>query len=498
MADKADARAKDDKEGKDSKDPDARPLEESEVTTQHSLSRAGVRFDYTAKVGRIVLHDDGEQAKPKVALFYTSYCREGVEDGRNRPLVFLWNGGPGSSSIWLHLYSVGPRRIVFEQDPLYDTSRWELQTNEHTLLDVADLVFVDPPSTGFSRVAPGEDPKQFYGVDGDAAVIADFITEFVSRNGRWESPIVLAGESYGTVRAPAVAEQLQRKPGLSVDGIVLISSIMDLAGVAFNVGVNLGAVAYLPSYAATALFHGRTSGDLEQVVAEAEGFAVDEYSVALLKGTRLSESERERIAGRVAELSGISKEFVLRSNLRVPLHRYVKELLRERRRTVGRLDGRWQGIDADAAGETFSHDPSMSMVTDPATRAWNQHVRADLGWLGEPGLTYRTMASLGGWKHRGTDEQHGMWTPHLEVATSLRNVMNRAPHVKVLLQSGYYDFATPYFAAEMTFDHLFFEAERAQNITTRRYESGHMMYLHEPSLVAMREDLGVFLSALRP
>jgi len=267
--------------------------------------------------------------------------------------------------------------------------------------------------------------------------------------------------------------------------------------VTFGVGVNLGAVGYLPSYAATALFHGTVSGELETLVAEAEDFAVNEYSVALLKGTRLSEAERTRIAARVSALIGISPEFVLRSNLRIPLHRFVKELLRDRRRTVGRLDGRWMGIDTDAAGETFEHDPSMSMVTDPATRAMNRYVREDLGWHGDRELTYRPFADVHPWKHRGSDKQHGMWTPHLEVGTLLRTVMNKAPHVKVLLQSGYYDFATPYFAAELTFDHLFFEPERAQNITTARYPSGHMMYLHEPSLAKMRADLGTFIATIR-
>jgi len=475
----------------------SKPLEDQEFTTMHTITVDGTKVDYTAKVGRIVLHDGGEQTKPKVAIFYTTYCRDGVESTRDRPLVFFWNGGPGSSSVWLHMYSFGPRRIVFDGDPLYDTSRWELRANEHTLLDIADLVFVDPPSTGFSRVAAGEDPKQFYGVDADAAAVGDFITEFLTRTRRWESPIVLAGESYGTIRAPAVAEYLQRKPGLVVDGIVLISSIMDLAGVTFGVGVNLGAVGYLPSYAATALFHGVVSGELETLVAEAEDFAVNEYSVALLKGTRLSEAERTRIAARLSALIGISPEFILRSNLRVPLHRFGKELLRNRRRTVGRLYGRWMGIDTDAAGESFEHDPSMSMVTDPATRAMNRYVREDLGWQGDRDLAYRPMADVRPWKHRGTDDQHGMWTPNLEVATLLRTVMNKAPHVKVLLQSGYYDFATPYFAAELTFDHLFLEPERAQNITTARYPAGHMMYLHEPTLAKMRVDLGAFITTLR-
>jgi carboxypeptidase C (cathepsin A) len=476
---------------------DAKPLEDQQFTTRHSVAIGGERVEYTAKAGRIVLHDDSEQAKPKVALFYTAYLRDGVESPRDRPLVFLWNGGPGSSAIWLHMYSVGPRRVVFDGDPVLDTSRWELKQNEHSLLDVADLVFVDPPSTGFSRVAPGEDPTQFHGVDADAAAVGDFVVEFVNRERRSDSPIVLLGESYGTLRTPAVAEYLQGLPGLFVDGVVLVSSLMDVAGTTFGVGTTLGAVGMLPSYAATALYHGVIPGDLESLLAEAEDFALNEYSVALLKGSRLTDGEQERIAKRVAELTGLSPELVVQSNLRVTLWRYIKALLRERRRTVGRLDTRWVGVDADVAGETFEDDPSMSRIWAPATRALNRYVREDLGWEGSPGLSYRSMVTFPAWKPRES-VQAGIWTPQLETATQLRSAMNRAPQLKVLLQSGVYDLGTPYFTAELTFDHLHLDPERAANVTMKRYEAGHMMYLHEPSLAKQKADLVAYLATVRP
>ena len=476
--------------------PDAKPLEDSQFTTTHSVTIGGQRIDYTAKVGRIVMHSDDEQAKPKVALFYTAYLRNGVTDLRNRPLVFLWNGGPGSSAIWLHMYSVGPRRIVFENDPLVDTSRWELKENDQSILDVADLVFIDPPSTGFSRVAPGEDPEQFHGVDPDAAVVGDFVVEFVNRERRGDSPVVLLGESYGTLRTPAVAAYLQGLPGFYVDGVVLVSSLMDVAGATFGVGTNFGAIGMLPSYAATALYHGVISGDLETLVAEAEDFTLNEYSLALLKGTRMTEGERDRIAKRMADLTGLSSEFILQANLRVTLWRYVKELLRDRRRTVGRLDTRWVGIGSDAASHDFEDDPSMSMVWGPAVRAFNKYVRQDLGWDPEQDLNYRSMTPFPKWKPR-EDVQMGIWTPQLETATLLRSAMNRAPHLKVLLQSGYYDLGTPYFPAELTFDQLMLEPERAANVTKKRYESGHMIYMHEPSLAQMRTDLVEFLSTVR-
>lgn len=493
---KADSKSADSKSGDTDKAEDAKPLEDSQFVTSHSVTIGGEKIDYTAKAGRIVLHDDSEQAKPKVAIFYTAYLRDHVESPRDRPLVFLWNGGPGSSAIWLHMYSVGPRRVVFERDPLFDTSRWELQENEHSLLDVADLVFVDPPSTGFSRVAPGEDPTDFHGVDPDAAAVGDFVVEFINRERRNGSPVVLLGESYGTLRTPAVTEYLQGFPGLWADGVVLVSSLMDTAGATFSVGTNLGAVGMLPSYAATALFHDVITGDLPTLLDEAEDFALNELSVALLKGSRLTSGEQERTAKRMSELTGLSAEFLLQSNLRVNIWRYMKELLRDRRRTVGRLDTRWVGVDAEVLGEAFEDDPSMSRVWGPATQAFNRYVREDLGWEGHDDLTYRSMTIFPKWKPR-ENQQAGIWTPQLETATQLRAAMNRNPQLQVSLQSGIYDLGTPYFTAELTFDHLMLDPDRAANVSMQRYEAGHMMYLHEPSLADLKSSLTDFVTTVR-
>lgn len=475
-----------------------KPLEDQQFVTNHLVTIGKEAINYTAKAGQIVLHDDAD-GTPQLAMFYTAYLRDGVTSLRERPLIFMWNGGPGSSTMWLHMYSVGPRRIVFEGDPLHDTARWELRENDQSILDVADLVFVDAPSTGFSRVSPGRDAADFYGIDADAAAVANFVAEFVKREQRGDSPIVLHGESYGTLRTPAVAEYLNYPLGLAVDGIVLTSSLMDLAGATFGVGSspNLGAVGMLPTYAATALYHGVISGDLESVVEEAEQFAINDYSVALLKGSRLTPKEEGRIAKRVAELSGLSASYILGANLQVTLWRFHRELLRDRRRTVGRLDTRWIGLSSDNVGEAFEDDPSMTMITGPANRAFNKYVRQDLAWQGDPTLTYRYQRPLIPWKARES-EQNGIWTPQLEVGSVLRGVINRTPQLKVLLQSGYYDVGTPYFPAELTFDHMRLEPERARNVTKNRYEAGHMMYVHEPSLVKMRSDLTDFLSSLRP
>lgn len=486
-------------EATDDKKPEGKPLEDQQFVTKHSIELGGKTIKYTTKVGRIVMHDESEQPKPKVGMFYTAYFRDGVSDLKNRPIVFLWNGGPGSSSIWLHLYSVAPKRVLFDNDPLFDSQNWTLGDNPQSIIDVADMVFIDPPNTGFTRMAPGEDLEQFQGVDPDAKLNGDFVVEFLNRERRNESPVVLFGESYSSLRVPAVTEYLHSPlgPGFYPDGVCLLGSLMDVAGATFSMGMNNGAVGLLPTYTATASYHGVLKGDREKLMLEAEDFALNEYSVALIKGTRMTEKEQTRIAKRVGELSGISAEYVRQSNFKVTLWKYTKELLRDRGLVVGRLDSRFVGRDSDGRGEMFEDDPSMSRPFSAATRSWNKYVREDLGWSPLDNEKYRTMSAYGvGWKPRAT-EHVGIWAPQLETASCLRNSMNRDPKLKVLMLSGIYDMGTPYFPAELSFDHMYLDDARQANITKTRYESGHMIYLHEPSLDAIRDDMVAFLANLR-
>lgn len=481
------------------KAPEGKPLEDQQFVTKHSLVLGGKTIKYSTKVGRIVMHDDSEQPKPKVGVFYTAYIRDDVKDVKNRPIVFFWNGGPGSSSIWLHLYSLAPKRVLFDNDPLFDTQNWSLGDNDQSIIDVADMVFIDPPNTGFTRMAPGEDLEQFQGVDADAKVNGDFVVEFLNRERRNESPVVLFGESYASLRVPAVTDYLHSPlgPGFYPDGVVLLGSIMDVAGATFSMGMNNGAVGLLPTYTATASYHGVLKGDREKLMAEAEDFAVNEYSVALVKGARMTENERTHIAKRLSELIGISQDYIRQSNFKVTLWKYTKELLRDQGLVVGRLDSRFVGRDSEARGEMFEDDPSMSRPFSAATRAWNRYVREDLGWTPHDNEKYRTMTGYGmGWKSKVADQQ-GIWTPQLETASQLRNSMNRDPQLKVLMLSGIYDMGTPYFPAELTFDHMYLSEDRVANITKKRYESGHMIYLHEPSLAAIRDDMVAYLGTLR-
>lgn len=476
---------------------DQKPLEDQVFVTKHSVKIGKTKVDYTAKVGRQVVHSDDEQGKPKVAIFYTAYIREGADiDRASRPLLFFFNGGPGSSTVWLHMYSFGPRRIKFAKDPSIDPTRWELVENDQSLLDVADIIFIDPPGTGFSRMAPGEDPEQFEGVNSDAKVIGDFIHEFVNRELRMDSPVVIAGESYGTLRAPAVAEYLQRIPGLYVDGVALISSIMDVSSVQNNVATVNGAWSYLPTFAAVANYHGKVEGELHSLVAEAEDFALNELSVAVTKGSRLTETEQQKIAKRVSKLSGLSVDYVRKSNLRVSLWGYMKELLRDENKTVGRIDGRFLGRDSNQLGEMWEDDASMSNLMGPASRALNTYLVKDLGWQADRNMEYRIIRGKIKWKLR-EETQMGIWTPQLETASLLRLAMNRAPGMKVLLINGLYDLATPHFPAELTFDQLNLTPAIAANLTKKRYEAGHMEYIHEPSLAQMRKDFVEWLKTLR-
>ncbi len=484
---------------KDDKKPEGKPLEDQQFVTKHAMTLRGRKLSYTTKVGRIVMHDDGEQPKPKVGMFYTAYFRDGVSDLKNRPIVFFWNGGPGSSSIWLHLYSLAPRRVLFDNDPLFDTQNWTLGDNDLSIIDVADMVFIDPPNTGFTRMAPGEDLEQFQGVDADAKLNGDFVVEFLNRERRNESPVVLFGESYASLRVPAVTDYLHSPlgPGFYPDGVVLLGSLMDVSGATFGMGQNHGAVGLLPTYTATASYHGVLKGDREKLMAQAEDFALNEYSVALMKGARMSDNEQARLAKRLSELMGISEEYIRQSNYKVTLWKFTKELLRDRRLVVGRLDSRFVGRDSEGRGEMFEDDPSMSRPFSAATRSWNNYVRDELGWSPLDHEKYRTMTAYGvGWKAKAA-EQAGIWTPQLETASQLRNSMNRDPQLKVLMLSGIYDMGTPYFPAELTFDHMYLAEDRYANITKKRYESGHMIYLHEPSLAAIRQDMVEYLGTLR-
>lgn len=469
--------------------------DEAPIETEHSLRVGGETLAYRACAGTMTLKD--EDGKPKARIFYVAYTRRDIDDPAQRPITFTFNGGPGSSSVWLHLGAFGPRRVVLPDDAGMARPPFELADNPHSLLDQTDLVFIDPVSTGYSRAVPGEDPKQYHGVTPDIEAVGELIRLYTTRQRRWASPKFLAGESYGTTRAANLVKHLQDRHGMYFNGVVLVSSVLHFQTIVFSADNDLPYLLYLPAYAATAWYHGRLEAGLQgdgspaalrALLDRAEAFALGDYARALLLGTRLPAEERARVAAELARLTGVGAEFVERAGLRLRLDRFLKELRRDEGRTVGRLDSRYTGIDRDAAGESFEYDPSYAAIQGPYSAALNSYVREQLGYAND--LPYEIL----------TDRVHP-WdydtarNRYLDVAEPLRQAMSKNPHLRVFVANGYYDMATPYFATEHTFSHLGLDPSLDANIRMGHYPAGHMMYVHEPSLAALKEDLAAFYAA---
>lgn len=477
--------------GKETRTVPAEPTDDL-VTTNHVLQIKRRRLAYTATAGRIVLREevltDGkfDGFKPKAEVFMTAYTLDGADPAK-RPVTFAFNGGPGSSSVWLHLGVLGPRRVLMGDAGDLLPPPYGLADNAETLLAHSDLVFIDPVSTGYSRTVTGGKPADYHGFKGDLESVGEVIRLWTSRNGRWMSPKFMAGESYGTVRASGLAGHLQARYGMYFNGLMLISSVLDLGTVFFTEGNDLPYAMYLPTYAAVAHYHGlhgkRPQADL---LAEAEEYAANDYLVALAKGHRLSPQERATHVRRVAELSGLSPEYVDRVNLRIEHIRYFTELLRSQGRTVGRLDARFTGWDPDGGRELWVQDPSYAAILGPYTAALNQYVRTELEYRND--LPYEILTDrVAPWSYKEFENRS------VSVAAKLAEAIRNNPHLKVHIACGYTDGATPYFAAQHAVAHLELPPELHDNIEFRYYQAGHMMYVHEPSRLAQSADLAEFI-----
>jgi len=469
-------------------------IEDQLVTTQHSVTINGRALDYTATAGTIVLQEEDDEGgiKQKAKIFFVAYTLDGVEEPQKRPLTFSFNGGPGSSSVWMHMGLLGPWRVDMGQDGHLPPPPYRLVENAYSFLDESDLVFIDPVSTGYSRPVEGEEAKQYHHFQKDIESIAEFIRLYTTRQQRWLSPKYLIGESYGTTRAAALSSLLQEKHGLYLNGIMLISSILNFQTAVFNPGNDLPYIFFLPTYAAIAWYHKQLDeslfDDLEQLLAEVQEFAGGEYAAALFQGSQLTRAEKAQIAQKIARYTGLSPAYIEQTNLRLEIMRFVKELLRDQRRTVGRLDGRFLGIDRDAAGENYEYDPSYANTQGPYTAGFNDYVRRQLNFKSD--LPYEILTErVNPWSYETHQNQY------INVAESLRQAMSSNPFLKVFVANGYYDLATPFAATQYTFSHLELEAELEENISMAYYEAGHMMYIHLPSLMQLKEDLANFVSA---
>lgn len=432
----------------------------------------------------------GADGKERARLFFVYYRKIGERAPEERPVTFVYNGGPGSASLWLHLGALGPRRVDFAADGSALAATGQLLENEYSWLPFTDLVFVDPVGTGYSRPSEGHEQAEFSGVKEDIESVGDWIRAWTSTYGRWRSPKYLAGESYGTLRSAGLAAYLQDRHHLFLTGIVLVSTVLDFGTKSDAPGHDLPHVLLLPSLTATAWFHQRLPARLQElplpeVLRAVEAFALGDYLSALARGDELPQERRGIVVTRLAEFTGLSAEFIDRAELRITLSRFVKELLRDQKRTVGRLDSRFLGHDRDAAGERYEYDPSMANIDGPFYSAINDYLRETLGY--ESPLPYESLAgAVGRWSYSGYENRH------VNVGDELRQAMNKNPFLRVLNLAGVYDLATPYFAARYTLSHLGLPAERRDNLQQKLYFAGHMMYIHHESLVAMTRDVAEF------
>lgn len=461
------------------------------VKEEHTINIQGKTLAYESLAGTLDVKSDA--GKNNAHIFFTAYFLKGAPS-QNRPLTFCFNGGPGSSSIWLHMGVLGPKRVVIH-DLGENVPPGRYENNPYTLLADSDLVFVDPVSTGFSRAADGVEAKQFYGVEEDIASVAEFVREFTTIYNRWGSPKFLLGESYGTLRVVGLADKLYESYYMNVNGLILISSCLDFQTSGIDSDNDLSYALILPSYAATAWYHKKLSPEfqkktLQEILTEAEQFACNDYATALLLGDELDKKKKTQIAEKLAALTGLSVNYIERANLRIPNYRFYKKLLQDSQKVIGHFDSRYTGTDFDGLSEMNGYDPSFDAVTGSFTSAFQEYLQKDLKVeRNSPYYIINRDVQPWNWGQKNRPAGFG----YLSLSDQLRSAMIKNPSLQVFIASGYYDLVTPYFAANYTINHLHLQKQLRDNVIQAYYDAGHMMYLHEPSLVKFTQDLKQFL-----
>ena len=455
-------------------------LKETTSVTKHTVDVGGQRIAYTATAGTILLRND--KNKPEASVFYVAYTRDDVTDRSRRPIFYSFNGGPGTASVWMHMGFTGPRKVVYDDEGMMPAPPFRLAPNEHAILDIADIVYIDPVGTGYSRMAPGEDAHKFHGVMEDIQSIGEFIRIYTTRNSRWDSPKFMIGESYGTTRAAGLVNHMQQRHQMYFNGVIQVS----MTGLDYQSGTDLGFALILPHYTATAWYHKALPQDLQSkplrtVLQESEHFALGGYLDALVKGDALTKAERDSVAAQVGRFAGISKEYVANSNLRIDRGRFRKELLRSRGVTVGRLDSRYTGIDRDAAGATNEFDPAMEAWNGPFAAVINDYFHDDLKW--ETDTKYNIWGEVQPWRRPN----------NVNTGEMLRAAMTQNPYLRVLVLAAYYDAATDYFTAQYVMSHLDPSGAIKDRIHFAFYESGHMMYVRKADLAKSKKDIADFV-----
>ncbi|HTB97799.1 MAG TPA: hypothetical protein VK716_12380 [Terracidiphilus sp.] len=468
---------------------------EKPVATHHQMTLDGKTLTYTATAGTLIIRDDED--KPNGSMFYVAYTLDGAEPG-SRPVSFLYNGGPGAASLWLHMGSFSPVRIQTDSPKPTAGPPFNLIPNQYSLLDKTDLVFIDAPLTGYSRAAGKGTAKDFTGVDQDLKAFDRFILRYITVNLRWNSPKFLIGESYGTTRSAALADMLGND-GVQLNGVVLISSILNY-GVE-DPGYDNMYVFNLPSYAAAAWYFDKIPDKPANVAAwveQARAFASGPYAEALFAGDKLTDAQMDDVAKQVSHFTGLNVDYIKEANLRIAPTRFRKEVLREDRRTLGRYDMRFEGVDVDAAGENPSYDPSDSGITGAFVAALHDYLSRELKY--DSTDEYRPSANSIGqwdWKHRPTSGGFGRGREQAMpyVAADLASAIRKNPHLRVFSANGYFDLATPFFATEYDLEHMNLEPALRGNVQFGYYPSGHMIYLNVEALHKLKDDLSAFITS---
>jgi carboxypeptidase C (cathepsin A) len=464
--------------------PQEKPAEP--VIKDGSVTIGGKKIDYQVTTAKLVLEkDDGT---PRASVFHVSYLKKDAGDLSKRPVLFAFNGGPGSSAVWLHLGTLGPKRVSLPGDGTQaPVPPAQLVPNEFSILDVADLVFVDPVTTGYSRVEKDGKPEEFHGVEGDVESLGDFIRRWVTEHGRWSSPKYLLGESYGGIRVAGLSAHLQSRYGMSLNGVVLLSSLLDFRTLSSSQGDDLSYQVFLPLYTSVAHYHGKLKGDRDALVKEARAFASGDYAMALLAGNTLDPAKRQAVAEKLSALTSLPAEMFVQANLRIDPTRFRGELLRKEGKVLGRFDARVAWPTTDAAADYPEYDPSFSLALGAYSTTMLSYLGGELGWKEDSPYEILT-GKVQPWKM-------GNGNGHVNMSSRLATAMRDNPHLRVLVQGGMADLATPPDGILYSISHLLDLPESARkNVTYTQYEAGHMFYLNPPDLAKCRKDLVEFIT----
>lgn len=462
------------------------------IETQHDIKIGRKTLKYTANAGMMPLKND--KGEHQANMFFTAYTLNDTKDIAKRPLTFVFNGGPGSSSVWLHMGAVGPKRVKMQDEGWLPQPPYQLEDNHNTWLDKTDLVFIDPIGTGYSRALNPDNNKTYWSLQGDLDSVGEFIRLYLTKNNRWSSPLFLAGESYGTTRAAGLSGELIQK-GIAFNGIILISTIINFQTVRFVHGNDLPYALYLPTYTATAWYHQQLEDELQQkplaeVITEVENWAATDYTIALMQGDKLEDAKRKEIIERLSRYTGLDSTYIDGTKLRINIMRFCKELLRSDNRTVGRLDSRFKGHADLAITEFPEFDPSYTAILPPYTAMFNHYVRDSLGY--ETDEVYEILSFK---VNQGWDYDKGVFP---DTSNRLRIALERNPFMKVYVGQGYFDLATPHFAAHYSLSHMGLSPDLHENIDYYFYEAGHMYYLDITQLAKLKTDVSEFMDSALP